>query len=399
MKRVLVTFVPDYYPSNTGFAQAFFHMHNCILDNKVCEHVYVYAEGNYQSPSDNNITVQSLPGFRGKGLLRYGILRSIEQSYISSKYRDVFSSIRTISEENTIQMILLESMFMAWLAPILKKKFPSIPIVCRIHGTGPEYTAFYKKLDGTKFREYLLSCVFSLKYIAATTKFYFDFFRDYYRDYEKFMDKEFFLLPNTTLSLESLQKDNDTIHILQLGRLDMRGYHQKGFSDTVKALLYIEKINPQLASKIVYTTIGAGNREEEFLSRVKSFSLVKHFHFTKLNNEKVKEIELQSDLVLVPSRCEGMSMFATEAIAAGIPLVCTKGNGLESVGFEGFNAYYVSEYDYIRMAESIIKIISDTSEQKRMSQNSREFFEENCSYKAVSNKYSVIDKFLSGYTC
>jgi len=399
MKRVLVTFVPDYYPSNTGFAQAFFHMHSSILEHKTCDHVYVFAQGNYQSPSEDNITVESLPRFRGKELLRFGLTRSIEQKYISFKLKNIIMSIKKISEDYSIQMILLESMFMAWLVPILKKYFPNIPIVCRIHGTGPEYTAYYKKLEGIKFREYLLSCVFSLKYIAATTKFYFDFFQDYYKNYDLFMDKEFFLLPNTTLSLESLKEKSDSIHLLQLGRLDMRGYHQKGFSDTVKALLYIEKTNPQLASKIVYTTIGAGDREKEFLNRVKAFSLVKHIHFSKLNNDKVKEIELQSDLILVPSRCEGMSMFATEAIAAGIPLVCTRGNGLESVGIDGYNAYYVSGYDYIRMAESIVKIISDKNELKRMSLNSLKFFEENCSYQAVSNKYFVIDKFLSEHTC
>ena len=282
MSNVLITITTDYYPSNTGFAQAFWHFHKSILDNNVCDHVYVFSEGIHESPDLDRISVFNLPKVRGMNLLCNPITRGIITKKILAEYQVLISNIDKIKNENNVQMILVESMFMAWLIPVLKSKY-NIPIICRIHGTGPEYTAYYRELEDIKFRDYLLNCVFMSDNISATTKFYFDFFRDYYKDYGKFMDKEFFLLPNTTVfdGVKTIDKQPDKIYLLQLGRMDKRGYHQKGFQDTVKALMYIENIEPEIASKIVFTTIGAGDREKEFLSRTKNFVNIEHIHYSK----------------------------------------------------------------------------------------------------------------------
>ena len=397
MKRALITFVPDYYPSNTGFAQAFFHLHKSILVNDVCDRVYVFAEGNHTSPDSANIIVGGLPKVRGTHLLCKKLTHNIIQKTFENDYKEVFNQVDRIINESCVQMILVESMFLAWLIPILKRRYPSVPVVCRIHGTGPEYTAYYRKIDDIEFRDYLLKCVFESNNIAATTKYYFDFFQKYYKDYGKFIDKEFFLLPNTTSVEDSDAPINNTkkIFLLQLGRMDMRGYHQKGFQDTVKALMYIENLKPEVASKIVYITIGTGDREREFLERASNLKFVIHKHYSKLENSEVKKIEAQSNIILLPSRCEGMSMFGTEAIAAGKPIVGTVGNGLESICKDGYNGYLVSEYDYILMAEAIINIIETPGLMQKMSTNSAELFANNCSYSAVASKYEVIVRFLN----
>lgn len=398
MKRVLITFTPDYYPSNTGFAQAFVHLHKSIIENGVCDHVYVIAEGEYQSPDDSKISVLNVPPMKGRGyLLSNKYIRFFSVKFAYRYYREAFKKVENVCQTDKVQMILLESMFMAWLIPIIKKRFSTIPVVCRIHGSGPEYTAFYKKRRHTKYYEYALDCVFKSSYVAVTTKFYLDFFRDYYKDYGKFIDRDFFILPNTTIenSNKKTQEKVQQIEILQLGRMDRLGYHQKGFQDTIKALMYIEEIEPELASKIVYTTIGGGEREEEFLQHAKCLSIVSHNHYTHLANEKVKEIENRTDVVLIPSRCEGMSMFGTEAIAAGKPIIGTKGNGLEAICYDGYNGYLVTEYDYIRLAEAIIKISKFDNERQRMSENSRKLYENNCSYKTVAIKYNLIVRCLN----
>ncbi len=395
-KRVLITFTTDYYPSNTGFAQAFMHFHKSIIQSGECDYVYVFAEGAHPTNELENIEVNPLPLFRGKRFLRFGLLEKPLQVRVRNHYDNIFRKIEEISKENTIQMILLESMFVAWLAPILKKEFATIPVVCRIHGTGPEYTAFYKEMSDNKFREYLLKCVFSLDNIAATTKYYFDFFRDYYKSYGKFMDKEFFILPNTCHEeMKSKAKEDDKVTLLQLGRLDQRGYHQKGFQDTVKALMYIEKFYPDVAKKLRYVTIGAGNREQHFVNHASCLKYVEHNHFSRLDNRDVKKYELMSDIVLVPSRCEGMSMFATEAICLSKPLICTNNNGLESVSVPGYNSLCMTEYDYVRYAEAIIKLVNDERLRNEMSKNSKELFDNNYGYKAVALKYSLMVDYLN----
>lgn len=396
-RNILVTFTTDYYPSNTGFAQAFSHLHKCLLVNGKCDYICVFAEGVHKSPDPEKIEVHSFDTMKGLGFLRYKYLEPFVQVKLINKYKYIFQRIDELENSDNIQMILIESMFVAWIIPVLKKRFPQIPIVCRIHGTGPEYTAYYKQMNETPFREYLLECVFKLDNVAATTKYYFDFFRDYYQDYGRFIDKDFFILPNTTEvpSGQSLDKDSSKFYLFQLGRMDMRGYHQKGFQDTVKALLYLESKNPDLAKKIIFKTVGCGEREYDFLKRTKAFKYISHQHNSKLNNEEVKKLEVEADLILVPSRCEGMSMFALEAIAAGKPLICTTGNGLESVGKNNFNAQFISEYDYVRMANAIEHILSDSGVLLEYSQNSIKYFDNNCSYKAVADKYDVIAKYLN----
>lgn len=398
MSNVLITFTTDYYPSNTGFAQAFLHLHKSIINGNACDHVYVFTEGEHLSPDLENITVYNLPKVRGMHYLSYDLTRKLFTNHLKKEYQNIISTIYAISRENNVQLILIESMFMAWIIPILKKEFQDIAIVCRIHGTGPEYTAFYRQLEDIKYRDYLLNCVFESDNICATTKFYFDFFRDYYRDYNRFIDREFFILPNTTVfdEIESIGKENNRFYLLQLGRMDMRGYHQKGFQDTVKALMYIEEIAPELASKIVFTTVGTGNREKAFLERTAHFKYITHIHHSKLDNSNVKQLELQADIVLLPSRCEGMSMFATEALAAGKPIIGTKGNGLEALCKDGYNSYLLSEYDYIRMAEAIMNLCLSDGLLIKMSNNSKDYYNNNCSYDAVVAKYNLMVRYLTG---
>ena len=395
-RRVLITFTTDYYPSNTGFAQAFMHFHKSILQNDKCDYIYVFSEGVHPSNDLENIEVNPLPVFRGIRFLRFPIFERTLQLFAKRYYYAIFQKIEDISKDNTIQMILIESMFVAWLAPILRKEFPSIPIVCRIHGTGPEYTAFYREMSDNKFREYLLKCVFGLENIAATTKYYFDFFRDYYKSYGMFMDKEFFILPNTCHEeMKPLSKVDDKVTLLQLGRLDQRGYHQKGFQDTVKALMYIEKFYPDVSKKLRYVTIGTGDREQHFLNHASCLKLVEHTHFSRLDNRDVKKYEQMSDIVLVPSRCEGMSMFATEAICLSKPLICTNNNGLESVSIPEYNSLCMTEYDYVRYAEAIIKMVTNEKLRTEMSKNSKELFDKNYGYKAVALKYSLMVDYLN----
>lgn len=396
--KSLITFVPDYYPSNTGFAQAFMHLHESILKNKKCDHVYVFYYGEGKSP-DENITFFPLKKIKGMRILPYHFLEPIKNMYFNNRLNEVYDKIRTIASSSEVQMILVESMFMAWIIPYIRKEFPDIPVVCRIHGTGPEYTAYLRTRKETKFNDFLLDCVFKSKYIAATTKFYFDFFRDYYHDYNRFYNREFFLLPNTSLPAEGLSGfENNTkkerIVLLQLGTMDIRGIHQKGFQDTIKALMYIEETDKEVAGQIEYITIGAGAKESDIVKQLEKLKVVKQTHYSRLPNNEVKEIEAKSDVILLPSRCEGMSMFATEAIASGKPLICTQGNGLEAVCKDGYNGLMMTEYNYITYSEHIKKLVTDDELRRTMSINSKRLYDSNCSYEVVADKYSVITKFV-----
>lgn len=397
--RVLVTIVEDYYPSGTGFAQAFYNLHRSLIENNSCDQIIVLTTKQDAQSTDERIVVKKINKIKGLRLLQNKLLRKVGKLYIKNKINPVLQNLKDVVENNDIQMILLESMFMAWAIPFIKEVYPSIPVVCRIHGTGPEYTAYLRNRIVTKYNDYLLQELFRNKNIAVTTEYYIRFFMELFPDYAKFMDKNFFIIPNTTteMPLRNLPNSDSTVTLLQLGRMNQMGYHQKGFQDTIKALLYIEEIMPELARKLHYISIGTGEMEKEFINISNKLNIVQHTHYSKLPNEEVKKIEQKVDVILLPSRCEGMSMFATEVLAAGKPIIYTKYNGLDCLCKDGFNALGMDYYDYLKMAECIIKFASDNAFRKQCAANSSLLFEKEYSYKAVAMKYEVAVRYLKGW--
>ena len=86
-------------------------------------------------------------------------------------------------------------------------------------------------------------------------------------------------------------------------------------------------------------------------------------------------------------------MFATEAIAAGKPMICTTGNGLDSVFIDGYNAIGVTPYDYIGLANAIRTMEQDRSKVSAMGKNSKKLFDDNYSYSVIAQKYTTIVRY------
>lgn len=394
--RTLITFVSDYYPSNTGFSQAFQHLHNCILQCGECDKVLVFCFGEGKQTTSDKVEVYNIPKPKGQRLLAKTATRGFMQNRFKRELSGVFKRIDEEIRNNEVQMILLETMYMGWLIPILKNRYRDIPTVCRFHGTAPEYTAFYIDKKTTQYRHYLIDEIFKNTYIAVTTEFYISFFSEWFKDYKKFIDKEFFILPNTSKPLEASVTINNSnkISLLQLGRMDVLGYHQKGYQDSLKALMYLEESNPELCKRIKYITIGSGVKEDDFVKKSSCLTIVEHQHFSSLPNEEVKEIEMQADVILLPSRCEGMSMFATEVLAAGKPIIFTTGNGLDCLCRDNYNGLGFRYYDYLSMARNIERIVTDDGYRHMLSENSKSIYEKEYSYKAVASKYATITRYF-----
>lgn len=397
--KSIIIFVGDYFPKETGFSIAFQNLQRAILKNDILRRIYVIApEGNADPKIEGVVFYTYKPLVGIATMLRFS--KTIGELSAGRQMQRIFSMINNIISESEVKAILVESMFQAWMVPHLIKNY-KIPVVTRIHGTGPEYTKYFQKYEGVSYKKYLLDQVFKSRYIAATTSYYFDFFQSYFNDYDHFIDKYLFVIPNTVnLSFCERKTSDNELVFLQLGRMDSLGYHQKGYTDSLEALLYLENTMPvELLKKIRYITVGQGERENEFLSLQKKLSHIKAEHYSRLSNIEVRKKLNESDVVLIPSRCEGMSMFATEALAVGKPFIFTLDNGMKEMCIDGYNGIGVRCYNYLAVAKAINKFLERPKLIDEYAKHSREIFEKEFSYEIVAKKFKVMLDVVSSSDC
>lgn len=240
--------------------------------------------------------------------------------------------------------------------------------------------------------------------IATTTYHYIDFIKKYLKDYTKLRNKKFFIIPNTFVDdTQELKKDNinvladnGSIRLLQLGRMDERGYYYKGFNDTVQALLYLEKSNSKAAQRIDFTSIGSGVHLSNYLNSMSKLNFVNHTHHESLTNTLVKREIAEADVILMPSRNEGMSMFVVECIKQGKPFIFTDGeNGLREVLVDGFNGIGVESFNYLQIKRALEYLEKNRGEINRMSDNSIQHYQDNYSNSSIAELFAVMTEMLS----
>lgn len=361
----LYYFCSDFYPSGTGFAVSFTNFIQYLLDTDKYEHVFLFTTNDKAILPECFQHKVSLIKFNSRGELKLArVFKStkILDFYSLVKYRHISKIID--SEWNSPNDIFFyEEFYFGNLKKYLKKKFPTNQHVVRVHGTMPEFVTF----DGNnKFRRILFQQAFNDKdkiNIATTTSFYIKFINKYLFDgqYDKLGNVNYIFLPNSIhpefnrISPPKIKENKNALTLLQLGRMDRGGYFQKGFDDTLKALKYLES-KKCLINRIKLVTIGSGSEKNIFLQQTKNLKQIKSDHYDNLKNEQVRQLIIEADVILLPSRCEGMSMFAVEAIALGKPIITTNNTGVDDICIEGLNSFKFDMYNYIDYAQIIQKI-------------------------------------------
>lgn len=86
----------------------------------------------------------------------------------------------------------------------------------------------------------------------------------------------------------------------------------------------------------------------------------------------VPELLAASDVVVMPSRSEGLGLAAIEALAAGRPVVAFDVGGLKEVVSEGVDGYCVPAGDEAAFAEAVIRLLADRVLLQRFGERARE---------------------------
>jgi N-acetyl-alpha-D-glucosaminyl L-malate synthase BshA len=80
----------------------------------------------------------------------------------------------------------------------------------------------------------------------------------------------------------------------------------------------------------------------------------------------VAEVLAQLDLFLLPSEYESFGLAALEAMACGVPVVCSKAGGLPEVVEEDVSGLLCAVGDYQCMAKSVIALLQDGERHQRL---------------------------------
>jgi glycosyltransferase involved in cell wall biosynthesis len=140
----------------------------------------------------------------------------------------------------------------------------------------------------------------------------------------------------------------DTLVLISVGGCDSNKRH----SEILKALPEIIKHVPNC----LYLHLGKGESEEEEKALTLQLGISEYVRFYG-NQTNVRKYLIASDIYLMTSRYEGISITTIEAMACGIPSILYDVSGLRDFNKTGENSVLISE-DYRILAEKIIFLYS-----------------------------------------
>lgn len=370
--RNILFITPDFYPNSTGFANASLNLLNSIREFGSEEYsAWVLTDtqlGSSKEISDFNIVRYGHPIPVNRITFKFA-------QYLKFKFTDKFIKSRNID------VIFFETNTFPYLQNYLVKKYPKKTIV-RIHSTMdteipvfPTKNDWFTKQCNRKIFEFMND----VRHILSTSSYYIDFVKHYYlKDnvFKIWFDKKYGYLYNTA-GADIVQ--NNAIYsneFLTLGKMSSAGLAQKGIEDLLYAVnnLKTEKVLPH---DFVLRIIGSGNRINVVKEIISKCSLDNYVELIeKATHSEVFKYISKSKAIILLSRFEGQSMFITETIASGKPIIITGNNGMQDMVVDGYNGFVVKTGDVKDITEAIKKYISiDRRIIEEQGRNSRVLYE------------------------
>ena len=169
-------------------------------------------------------------------------------------------------------------------------------------------------------------------------------------------------------------------YILYSGRLDYR----KGLFDLIDCSLIVCKKYPDISFYI----IGKGLLLNKLKNKVKELGLTKNFHFLGfVSKEKLIQLYQQATVYVLPSHYEGLPTVLLEAMACGCPVIATAVSGNLDVITHGIDGILVPPKKPEEIAKSIIKLLNDNDNRKKLGINARKTIAKRFTWKKITNKY------------
>ncbi len=145
--------------------------------------------------------------------------------------------------------------------------------------------------------------------------------------------------------------------------------HQKGHTVLLDAFADVIK---KFQNTILFI-IGDGPDKAQLQERVKRLGLDKYIRwFGALPQEELFRLYTAMDVFVMPSLYEGFGLTAVEAMAANLPVVGTRVDGLSEIVEDGLTGYLLQAGDSRGLADALIDLLSNEKKRKMMGERGRE---------------------------
>ncbi len=112
---------------------------------------------------------------------------------------------------------------------------------------------------------------------------------------------------------------------------------------------------------------------------------------------QVQELLNCADLMLLPSDLESFGLAVLEAMACGVPAVCSRVGGVPEVVSDGVEGYLVTPRDIKTMAARALEILTDPGRQERMGKAARErALSQFCSTRIIPLYEKLYERVIAG---
>jgi len=168
---------------------------------------------------------------------------------------------------------------------------------------------------------------------------------------------------------------------------------QKGHKVLLEAMKDIVEAVPE----VVLLVIGDGPECATIQSLITNHELQDHVQLLGgMQHEEVFKLYGTMDVFAMPSLYEGFGLTATEAMAAGLPVVGTTIEGLSEVIEDGVTGYLVPPGDSKALAQNLIALLNDPAKCQRMGQAGYERVKEHFSMEQFrESMIAVYDQFAA----
>ena len=174
--------------------------------------------------------------------------------------------------------------------------------------------------------------------------------------------------------------ENDEFQVLMFGRGDDEDFELKGYDVAAEAFASPELKNDSYHLTFVGAALG---KQDEFAAKVLQYGISKNQLSVKeyiKDRNRLKELLLRMDLVIMPSRTEGFGLTALEALSAGLPVLAGHNSGFSKALREvEFGELCVVNSDKPEDWSKAIKKVRQKERKKRLKemQRLRESYEQN----------------------
>lgn len=133
---------------------------------------------------------------------------------------------------------------------------------------------------------------------------------------------------------------------------------------------------------------GLGNPKDIFMLQnlIKINNLEDHVQYLGQVDNAGDVLTPKLDLVVLPSRSEGIPMTLLEAIGNGVPVLATKVGGISEVLVNGKNGYFINR-DYLEIAEYIREIYDDKDRYHNLKLNCIEIYNNKFTIEKMGDNY------------